>query len=215
MRPLATAKVVLTLALSACSFAAAAQTTAPAPSSASPPPSTALKPGVPAPVIVVVDLQAVVQQTKAGQGIKQQHDKFLQSYETEIRTTRKELSDEEAELSRQKNTLSMPDWQKRAQAFDQRLSSFNQKFNKITQAVDKSYIAAMNELGRSITRVTSDVATEIGANLVLPKTQVILHDPLMDMTKNVIDRMDEKYPSVAFPPPELGPVESPTKPGKP
>ncbi len=162
---------------------------------------------VPQPVIVVVDLQAVVLQTKAGQGIRQQHDKYLQGYETELQATRKELSDEEAELTKQKNIMAMPEWQKRAQAFDVRLSAFNQKFNKVNQAVEKSYIASMNDLGKFITQVTSETATEMDANLVLPKTQVILHDPRMEITKKVIERMDEKYPIIVFPTPDLQSVE--------
>jgi Skp family chaperone for outer membrane proteins len=166
---------------------------------------------LPVPYIVVVDLQAVVVQSKAGQGVRQQHEKVLQGYESELQATRKDLSSEEAELTKQKNTMSMIDWQKKAQAFDVRLSAFNQKFNRINQAVDKSYIAAMNELGKSITQVTSEIATEMDANLVLPKAQVILHDPRMDLTKKVIERMDDKYPSVVFPAPDLQAVEPQNK----
>ena len=159
----------------------------------------------------MVDPQTVVQQSKAGLGIRQQHDKYLQGYENEVQNTRKELSDTEAELTKQKTIMPFVEWQKKAQAFDQRLSAFNQKYNKINQAVEKSYIAAMNELGKSITQVTSETASDVGANLVLPKQQVVLHDPRMDITKLVIERMDVKFPSIAFPLPDVSDGESPRK----
>lgn len=164
-----------------------------------------------APVIVVVDPQTVVQQSKAGQAIRQQHDKYLQSYEAEVQANRKELSEAEAELTKQKNVMPFIEWQKKAQAFDQRLTTFNQKYNKINQSVEKSYIAAMNDLGKAITQVTSELASDLGANLVLPTQQVILHDPRMDLTKMVIERMDIKYPSIAFPSPEGSGGESAKK----
>ena len=169
------------------------------------------KPSLPTASVMVVDTQSVVQQTKAGQAIRQQHDRYLQSYELEIQATRKQLSDEEAQLNREKATAPFTDWQKRAQAFDQRLSSFNQKYNKINQAVEKAYIAAMNELGRAVTQVTSEVANEYGANLVLPTQQVMLHDPRMNLTKAVIERMDAKFPSITFPAPDVSGAEGNNK----
>jgi outer membrane protein len=173
---------------------------------------------IPLPIIVVIDPQTVVSQSKAGQAIRLQHDKYLQGYESEVQAARKSLSEEEAELTRQKSTLPYVDWQIKAKDFDQRLSIFNQKYNKINQAVEKSYISAMNELGKAITQITSDLASDVGANLVLPKQQVILHDPRMDLTKAVIDHMDSKYPSMTFPVPDgpgsEGSIRGPDKTGK-
>ena len=164
---------------------------------------TSAAPNIPAPVIMVVDTQAVVSHSKAGLAIRQQHDKYLQDFDKEVQATRRNLSEVEAELTREKTTTPFIDWQKKAQAFDQQLSTFNLKYGKINQSVEKSYISAMNELGKAITQVTSEVANEYGVNLVLPTQQVILHDPRMDLTKTVIERMDIKFPSIAFPAPEV------------
>lgn len=158
---------------------------------------------IPAPVIVVVDPQAALQKSKAGQAIRAAHDKYLQGFESELQGGRKSLSETETELTKLKGAIPFDDWQKRAQAFDQRVVEFNQKFQKINLAVEKSYRVAMTELGQAFTQVTAEIANEMGATLVLPIQQVILHDPRMDLTKSVIERMDKRYPSITFPPPDF------------
>lgn len=182
---------------------AAAPSTQPSPPTSTSAAPAAAKPFIPSPVIVVVDPQAALQQSKAGQAIRAAHDKYLQGFEGELQSGRKSLSDTESELAKQKGTVPFDDWQKRAQAFDQRVVEFNQKFQKINLAVEKSYRTAMTELGHDFTQVTAEIANEMGATLVLPIQQVILHDPRMDLTKAVIERMDKRYPSITFPPPDF------------
>lgn len=198
--------------VAACLWAAGAVAQVPAPSqgpstpsAATPAPVTPVpvtKSGIPAPVIVVVDPQAALQQSKAGQAVRAAHDKYLQGFEAELQAGRKTLSETETDLAKQKATMPFDEWQKKAQAFDQRVVEFNQKFQKINLAVDKSYRVAMTELGQAFTQVTAEIANQMGATLVLPIQQVILHDPRMDLTKAVIERMDARYPFIAFPPPD-------------
>jgi len=165
--------------------------------------STGLKANLPVPIMMVVDPQVAVLQSKSGVAIREQHDKLLQSYDAELQASRKSLSEQEAELAKLKATLTPDDWQTRAKAFDLRVSEFNQKYQKANQAVEKSYRLAMNDLGRAFAQCTAEIAAEAGANIVVPKQQVVLHDPRMDLTKQVIELLDKRYPSIAFPVPEI------------
>jgi outer membrane protein len=158
---------------------------------------------LPAPVIMVVDPQLVMQQSKAGQQVRAMHDQYRQTFQRDLDASRKTLSADESALVKQKSALSQDIFQQKARAFDQRVIQFNQKFQKMNLAIENSYRAAMNELGQAFARVTAEVASKEGANLVLPVQQVVLHDPRMDLTKTVIERMDIEVPSVTFPPPAM------------
>ncbi|MDA8231250.1 MAG: OmpH family outer membrane protein [Magnetospirillum sp.] len=158
---------------------------------------------LPQSVIIVVDPQAAMQQSKAGQAIRVEHDKYRQKYQTEFETIRKSLTEDGNDLAKQKPVMKQEIWQKKARAFDQRVYEFNQRYQSANLAVEKSYREAMGELGQAFADVTAEVANEVGANLVLPIQQVVLHDPRMDMTKAVIERMNRKYPSVTFPVPVI------------
>ena len=94
-------------------------------------------------------------------------------------------------------------WQQKARSFEQQVFEFNQRFQRNNQAVEKSFRTAMGELSDALAQVTEELAGELGANLVLPKSQIFLHDPRMEVTQLVIERLNKKHPSVAFPPPVI------------
>ncbi len=158
---------------------------------------------LPTPVIMVVDPQAVLQKSKAGQAVRVEHDHYLQSMQSELDTNRKALKENENELMKEKAVLSQEAWQQKARAFEQQVVELNQRYQKGNLAVEKSYRVAITALTRAFDQVTEEVAGEVGCNLILPMQQVILHDPRMDLTQTVIDRMNKKIPTVDFPTPLL------------
>ena len=160
-------------------------------------PATAL----PAPVVMVVDPQQVLQSSKAGLTLRSEHDRYLQNFQTDLESNRRVLSDTEAELMNEKAVLSLDAWQQKGRDFEQKVVELNKRFQKANLAVETSYRSAMGELTRDFGQIVQDVSAEMGANLVLPIQQVVIHDPRMNMTQAVIERMDKKFPSVTFPPP--------------
>lgn len=158
---------------------------------------------LPAATVMVVDVQAALSQSLAAKSVRAQRDRYLQDFQNELETGRKSLKDTENELVRDKSSMPPEAWQQKARDFEQRVFEFNQRFQRNTQAVEKSFRQAMSTLSDALTQVTEEMAGEMGANLVLPKSQIFLHDPRMEQTQQVIDRLNKKYPSVAFPMPEL------------
>ncbi len=159
--------------------------------------------GIPVPVIVVVDPQVAMTQSKAGQAVRGEYDGYRRSFQEELDSGRKGLTETENELLRQKAVMTQSAWQKKSREFDKRVVAFNQRIQKANLAVEKSYRAAMAELARLFATVAADVANEVGATLVLPSQQVVMHDPRMDITAAVVDRMNSRYPTIKFPPPVL------------
>jgi outer membrane protein len=153
------------------------------------------------PVVIVVDVQAALQQSTAAKAVRAQRDQLVQGYQSEMEATRKSLKDAESELLKQKATLPADVWQAKARTFEQQVYEFNQRFQKSNQAVEKSFRTAMGELSQAMAQVTEEVAGEMGANLVLHKMQVFLHDPRMEVTQTVIERLNRRFPSVVFPSP--------------
>lgn len=182
----------------------AAAETAPAPAKL--PPAT----------VMVVDVQAALQRAVASKSVRMQRDQYLQRFQAELEGNRKLLKDTEAELVKLKPTMSAELWQQKARAFEQQVYEFNQRFQRNNQAVEKSFRAAMTELSDAMAQVTEEVASELGANLVLPKSQIFLHDPRMEATQTVVERLNKKYPSVNFPAPniESDPATKPDIPAK-
>lgn len=171
---------------------------------------------VPAPVVIVVDHQAVIQQSVAGRAVRAQRDKYVQGFQSEFDAGRKALKEMEGELLKQKAVLSADAWQQKTRAFEKEVFDFNKRFQATNQAIEKSFRQAMTELNQAVIQVIEEVATETGANLVLPSQQTILQDPRLEVTATVVDRLNRRFTSVNFPPPVLdGEGAKPTaRPGK-
>lgn len=156
---------------------------------------------LPAVTVMVVDVQAALQQSQAARSARIQRDQFLQSIQGELEASRKALKDVENELVRLKPTLPPEQWQVRARSFEQQVFEFNQRFQRGNQAVEKSFRTAMGEVSDALNLVTEEVASELGANLVLPKAQIVMHDPRMEVTAMIVERLNKKLPNAQFPVP--------------
>lgn len=158
---------------------------------------------LPTATVMVVDVQGALQQSVAAKSLRTQRDQFLQGFQAELEKNRASLKETESELVRQKSAMAPDAWQQKARAFEQQVFEFNQRFQRNNQAVDKSFRAGMSELSDALAQVTEELASEMGANLVLPKSQIFLHDPRMEMTQQVVERLNRKFPSVNFPTPTV------------
>ncbi|MBC7906504.1 MAG: OmpH family outer membrane protein [Rhodospirillaceae bacterium] len=158
---------------------------------------------LPQATVMVLDVQAALQQSVASKSVRAQRDQYLQTFQAELEANRRSLKDTEAELIKQKSAMAPDVWAQKARTFEQQVYEFNQRFQRNNQAVEKSFRAAMSELSDAMAQVTEEVAGELGANLVLPKSQIFLHDPRMELTQTVIDRLNKKHPSVNFPAPTV------------
>ncbi len=169
---------------------------------------------LPAPVsVMVVDEQEIVDKSKAGQAIKAQRDKYAKGFQADLEAGGKTLKAAEEALMKQQSTLSREAWEEKAKAFEKQVFEFNQQFQKANVALEKAYMAAMSELVSAVGSITQEMAAELSSNLVLYKSQVFLHDPAMNRTAEIIAKLDEKYPTINFPTPEVLPKAAQQKGG--
>ncbi len=159
------------------------------------------KGSVPAPVIIVIDLQEVVKQSTAGKAIIAQRDKYLQQYQAEFSKQEDSLRDAEKELTRQRTLVSPEAFADKRQAFEKKVVEAQRKAQERRRGLEQSFGKAMSELNQTLIKVSDELAQESGANIVLAKNQVFLHDSRMEYTKAAIERLNKRLPAVDFPEP--------------
>lgn len=159
--------------------------------------------GLVAPVVIVVDLNRVQRETLAGKQIAASREKYQQSFNTEFEGTRKQLQETEQELARQRTNLAPELFQEKVRALNEEVAIFQRRFQGAARALDKSTSQASNDLQKIAITVTSEVASELGAGLVMHKQHVFLHDERMDVTATIMERINKRMPTATFPPPEF------------
>lgn len=173
----------------------------PAAASAQSPPQAVA--AAPATVIVIVDANRIQRDSLAGRGVGSERERYQQSFNTEFEHTRKELQAAEQDLARQKSSLPPETFQDKARELNMRIAEFQRQYQGAVRALDRSSALASGELQKAIIAVTSEVASEMGAGLVLHKQQVFLHDERMDITDTVMERLNKRLASVPFAAPEV------------
>lgn len=156
---------------------------------------------IPAPLIIVVDSQEVVTASAAGKSILAQRDKYAQQFQAEVEKEKKALAESEADLGRQRSVLSPDAFSQKAKELQQRFVESQRRMQERGAALDQSLNKALGQLRQAAGKVVSEVAVEYGANLVLQENMVLKHDPAMNVTKLVIERLDRTLPSVEVPAP--------------
>lgn len=158
---------------------------------------------VPAPIIGIVDIDEIQRKSLASKALLVQLNKYRQEFQQESVAEDKALRATQQEIEQQRKTLTPEALTEKARAFDLSVAEFQRKDQARRHALEKSFNAAMGKVQQAMYEATRKVATEHGANIILPRGQVLLFDDKMNMTKEIVALMDKALPSVDFPTPQI------------
>ena len=160
----------------------------------------------PAPVIVMVDMQQLVYNSKAGKGIQGQMDKQRQTFSKEVSQQEDDLQKARAELERQRATLAPDQFEAKGRQFQQRLQELDRSVQAKQKAWQAVYSEAMNKVEEGALQVVAEIAAEHQANMVIQKAAVIFGKDGFDITADAMQRLDQRLPAVTVNQPK--PVET-------
>ena len=166
------------------------------------PSALAASPAVkPAPVIRVVDIQEVMERSTAVRGVRHELDVYRKKYDDEFAVKERVLKDEERELVRQQSLIDGAVYREKVRAFQQKFANFQRELKSRQQLLQSSYATALGQVSVQVQKIWAAVAEAEGANLLLPRGQVLLFSPGYDVTADIIERLNKALPSVKFPDP--------------
>lgn len=151
--------------------------------------------------IGIIDMQRILQESTAAKGVDADRKRYLETYNTETAAEEQALREEQRGLALPPNEAPTPEMQQKAQAFRAKVAEFEQRVADRRRTLERALSMALSEVQQMITIVADEVAAERGINLVLYRSQVPLFDPRMEMTDDVLTRLNERLPSVSFPDP--------------
>lgn len=161
----------------------------------------------PKPVIGVLDQQKVLMESTAARGVTAQKDKFQDTYQAQTAEEEKRLRGLDEQMSAQRATLTPEAFNTRMSDFQKQVNDFQKTVQTKRRNLERSYAQAMTEVQNAAVRITDQVASERGMNIVLYRSQVFLFDPAMDVTDEVITRLNKSLPTVTMANPDKLPAE--------
>ena len=156
-----------------------------------------------APVIAILDINRVMQESLAAKSVRAQAQKYEKSFVEQDNKAKAELRAAQQNLEKERKTLSQASFAAKARAFDTNVREAQRKSFLRRQAFDRSVNTAMAKVQEGMIKATDEVATTHGITVVLVKQTVVLFDPKLDITKDVLADMDKTAPHVDFPVPQI------------
>ena len=154
--------------------------------------------------VVVVDIGEIIRSSLAGQDLSRQLENQNAALEAERAGLETEFRAAEQDLVRQQGILS-------PEAFEEKRRAVGQKFaaaqNDLQDKARRFQIArgkAEAELQRELTPIYQSILTKHGANLILGRGQIVMPGPGLDVTREVIDKLDQALPSIKLEIPPAG-----------
>lgn len=148
------------------------------------------------PVIIIVDVQQILRDSLVAKNVQAEMTKRTDRYTKEVSNQEDELRQTQDELERQRTVLSADAFNAKMRDFQQRYDALDHGVQATRQALQQAFNDAMTKVENAALQIISDIAAERKANLVLTKAAVLFTAPGLDVTQEVIRRLDEKMPNV-------------------
>jgi Skp family chaperone for outer membrane proteins len=171
-------------------------------------------PPVAAPVIITVDVQQILRDSLVAKDVQAQMDQRTDRYTKEVSSQENDLQKTQDELEQERTKLTPDAFNARMRDFQQRYDALDNRVQVTRQALQQSYNDAMTKVENTALQIISDIAAERKANLVITKAAVLFEAKDLDITQDVIKRLDDKLPKVDLAPPQKVPANgAPAIPG--
>jgi len=161
------------------------------------PPAAAQK--LPTPVIMVVDTQLVMRDSTAVKDLQQQAETQRTQLEQQAKSQEEGLRTESQDLTRQRTVLSAEAFAQKRQQLEQKYAKFQYDISSKLDELDARYSRGISQVEVELVKIADQLAAERGANMVLPKTTLLLVHKDFEVTSEVLTRLNRSLPKMPLP----------------
>lgn len=149
-----------------------------------------------APKFAVLDLGVIRREAVSVGAIREQIVKFQNDLQTEIQKEQETLRNAQNELAKKQTLLAPEAFAEERRKFEQRVVGVQQLVQNRRRALEDSQNGALLKVEDALNTVVSDMAKERGYSLVMRREQVVIVDNSLDITAEVLKRLNAKLPTV-------------------
>ena len=159
-------------------------------------PPAAAPAGRPPLTIIVVDVQALLQNSKSAKMVRQQIEQKRAEYAKEISHQEETLRQERDALQRQQSSLSADALNQKGREFQQKVNDLDRNVQSKRQSLERSNAEALEKIQEVMLKIITDIAKDRKANLVFQRSELVLFDQNFDVTDEVLQKLDEQLPTL-------------------
>jgi len=146
--------------------------------------------------VMVVDVQALLQNSKAAKMVREQIEAKRAEYAKEISHQEELLRQERDALQKQQGQLSGEQLNAKGREFQAKVNELDRDVQAKRQALERSNADALQKIQEVMVKIITDIAKERKANLVFQRSELVLFDQGFDVTDQVLTKLDEQMPTL-------------------
>lgn len=147
--------------------------------------------------IGVVNVQKVMRDSKAYASVKTQMQSKQKSFQSDLDSKEKELTNEYQALVKAKGSMDKEAFAKKAKDFQVKEAAARREVDSKKSQINKAFSGALDNILNNATSISKEIAAQKKLTMVISSNQVLYAETSMDITEEVLSRLNSKLPSVA------------------
>lgn len=146
--------------------------------------------------IAVLDIERVRLNAAAVKAIRAKLGTYLDVYRADTQKEEQEIRTAQEELARKRSAVSQEDYAAERKNLEDRLADAQGRVQRRRQALERVNVEAMERVKQALEAIVAEVAAERQLTLIVRKDQAVLASPEIEITDEVLKRLDQRLPSV-------------------
>jgi outer membrane protein len=159
--------------------------------------------------IIVVDMNRVVAESAAGKSGSSQLKAQVDSAQARAKTLAEQLQKEEETLvkARQANSMAPEAFQAKVKELQTKQNNARTELGNREQQIQRSDAYVRQQIFQAVNPIIQALLRERGAQIVLAREAALAVNPALDVTAEVVRRLDAALPRVSVNPPAQAPAK--------
>jgi Skp family chaperone for outer membrane proteins len=146
--------------------------------------------------IAVVDVEAILENSLAVASIRKSINELSEDIQKEIAQQEEDFKKREQELLDSRKTLSQEKFDSSVAKFDRNVSAVQKNIQLKKIALEQAHSSAMEVVHKKTISIINNLAKEYNFNIVLPSTQLLFVTSELNITLEVISKLNESLKEV-------------------
>ena len=146
--------------------------------------------------VAILNLNAIRQESLVIKDIKAQLAQYRNGFEAEIKHEEKQLREANQEMAKKRTILTPEAFSQERKKFEQRVVAVQNLVQQRKQELRKVQKKAMIKVEIKINEIIAAMATKQNIDLVLKRSQTIMVDRSLEITKEVLEQLDKAMPKL-------------------
>lgn len=157
--------------------------------------------------IATVNIQDIMQKSTAAQSVKEQLEAKQKSFQGEMSKKESQFNADEQELRKKRSVMSAEAFEKAVKAFKAKETSAQKDVQAKRAELDDAFSSSISQIQKAVFDIVADMAKEKGFIAVMPTSQMLWADPSLDITTDVLTKLNANLPKVTVNFKEVKPAE--------